>query len=60
MIIEPRRMAIAVMVRLAFFASGALNAGTPLLIASTPVSEVHPAANALRIKKSETESVVAL
>jgi len=31
----------------AFFASGGLNAGTPLAIASTPVSATDPPANAL-------------
>ena len=30
----------------AFFSLGFLNAGTPLLIASTPVSAVHPDAKA--------------
>ena len=32
----------------AFFASGGLNAGTPLAIASVPVSATEPLANALQ------------
>ena len=43
----PSRTAIAVMVLAAFFASGGLNAGTPLAMASTPVSATEPPANAL-------------
>ena len=35
------------MVLAAFFASGGLNAGTPLAMASTPVSATEPPANAL-------------
>ena len=43
----PSRIAIAVIVLAAFLASGGLNAGTPLAIASTPVSATEPPANAL-------------
>ena len=35
----------------AFFALGFLNAGTPLLTASTPVNAVHPEANARMARK---------
>ena len=38
---------MAVIVLAAFFASGGLNAGTPLAIASTPVSATEPPAKAL-------------
>ena len=34
----------------AFFASGGLNAGTPVAIASVPVSATAPDANARRIR----------
>ncbi len=44
--IVPSRTAIATSVLAAFFASGGLNAGTPLAIASTPVSATEPLANA--------------
>ena len=43
----PSSTAIAVIVLAAFFASGGLNAGTPLAIASTPVNATEPPANAL-------------
>ena len=43
----PSRTAIAVIVLAAFFDSGGLNAGTPLAIASTPVSATEPPAKAL-------------
>ena len=43
----PSRIDIAVIVLAAFRASGGLNAGTPLAIASTPVSATDPPANAL-------------
>ena len=36
---------------------GGLNAGTPLAIASTPVSAVHPDANARSAKKSSARPV---
>ena len=39
---------MAVIVSAAFLASGGLNAGTPLAIASTPVSATEPPANALQ------------
>ena len=38
----------------AFLASGGLNAGTPLLIASVPVSATDPKANARRMRTAET------
>ena len=44
----PSSTAIAIIVLAAFFASGGLNAGTPLAIASTPVSATEPLANARR------------
>ena len=37
-------------------ALGSLNAGTPLAIASTPVSAVHPEENARRVKKARASS----
>ena len=43
----PSRIDIAVIVLAAFFASGGLNAGTPLAMASTPVSATEPPAKAL-------------
>ena len=43
----PSRIDIAVIVLAAFLASGGLNAGTPLAIASTPVSATEPPAKAL-------------
>ena len=46
---------MAVIVSAAFFASGGLNAGTPLAIASTPVRATEPPANAL--SSSRTPSV---
>ena len=42
----PSRIAITVRVLAAFLASGGLNAGTPLAMASTPVSATEPPANA--------------
>ena len=53
----PRRIAIAVMVFAAFFASGGLNAGTPLAMASTPVSATEPPANALSRRSTPSASV---
>ena len=44
----PSRMAITPRVVAAFFASGGLNAGTPVAIASVPVRATAPAANARR------------
>ena len=38
----------------AFFASGGLNAGTPVAIASVPVRATAPAANARRSRRTET------
>ena len=43
---------MVVIVLAAFFASGGLNAGTPLAIASTPVSATEPPANALSSKRT--------
>lgn len=48
----PRITAIAASVSPAFRDSGALNAGTPSAIASTPVSAVHPEANARSSRNS--------
>ena len=50
--ITPSRRAIVIIVLAAFFASGGLNAGTPLAIASTPVSATEPPANARRSRNS--------
>ena len=41
----------------AFFDFGFLNAGTPLLIASTPVRAAQPDANARRIRKNPARPV---
>ena len=41
----------------AFFHSGLRNAGTPLEIASTPVTAAPPEANALKTMKRETAAV---
>src|SRR5437867_3345413 len=49
--ITPRVEPIHIKVVRAFFHSGRLKAGTPLEIASTPVTAAPPEANALRIKK---------
>ena len=49
--IAPSRNAMVTMVLAAFFASGGLNAGTPLAIASTPVSATEPPAKALSSRK---------
>ena len=46
-----------VIVSAAFFDSGGLNAGTPLAIASTPVSATEPPANALRSSRTPSVSV---
>ncbi len=46
-----------VIVLAAFFASGGLNAGTPLAIASTPVSATEPPAKALSSRKTVRTSV---
>ena len=48
---------MAVMVLAAFLASGGLNAGTPLAIASTPVSATEPPANALSRRRIPRVSV---
>ena len=50
----PSRIAIAVIVFAAFFASGGLNAGTPFAIASTPVSATDPPANAFSRRKIDS------
>ena len=42
----------------AFFACGRLNAGTPSVIASTPVSAVAPCEKAFRIAKTPTAPAV--
>src|ERR1700686_229280 len=42
-------------VRLARMARGSLNSGTPLAMASTPVSALHPAENAYRLQAVCTE-----
>ena len=47
----PRRIAIIVIVLAAFRDSGGLNAGTPLAIASTPVSATEPPAKARSSRK---------
>ena len=44
-------------VRRAFFHSGALKANTPSDIASTPVSAVHPAEKARKMKNKPIPSV---
>jgi hypothetical protein len=49
--ITPSRLPIHIRVVRAFFHSGGLNAGTPLEIASTPVTAAPPDANACRIRK---------
>ena len=57
-----RMLAITISVRAAFRASGGLNAGTPVAIASVPVSATAPAANArsrIRIVTSFAVWVVA-
>ncbi len=41
----------------AFFASGGLNAGTPLAMASTPVRATDPPAKALSRSRTPTTSV---
>ena len=48
---------MAVIVFAAFFASGGLNAGTPLAIASTPVSATEPPAKALSSNRIPSVSV---
>ena len=48
----PRIVPIATSVLAAFFDSGRLNAGTPLLIASTPVSATAPDENPFRIRNN--------
>ena len=52
----PSRIDIAVIVFAAFFASGGLNAGTPLAIASTPVRATDPPANALSRRRMPSVS----
>ena len=53
------RTAIAIIVLAAFFASGGLNAGTPLAIASVPVRATEPLANAFSSRKMPMASVPA-
>ena len=48
---------MAVMVSAAFLASGGLKAGTPLAMASTPVSATEPPANALSKRRIPSVSV---
>ena len=48
---------MAVMVFAAFFASGGLKAGTPLAMASTPVSATEPPAKALSSNRIPSASV---
>ena len=55
--ITPSSTAIATSVLPAFFDSGGLNAGTPLAIASTPVSATEPLANARRSRTTVSVSV---
>ena len=55
--ITPSRTAIATRVLAALRASGGLNAGTPLAIASTPVSATEPLANARRTSTRVSVSV---
>ena len=50
----PSRTAMTVSVVAAFLASGGLNAGTPLLIASVPVRATDPNAKARRMRIAET------
>ncbi len=52
----PSRIATAVSVVAAFFASGGLNAGTPLAMASVPVSATDPDAKARRISSTPSGS----
>ena len=53
----PSSTAMTVIVFAAFFASGGLNAGTPLAMASTPVSATEPPANALSSSRMPIASV---
>ena len=53
------RAAMTARVVAAFFASGGLNAGTPVAIASVPVRATAPAANARRISRMLSGSAVA-
>ena len=55
--ITPSRIAIASIVFAALRASGGLNAGTPLAMASTPVSATEPLANARSTRKMPMASV---
>ena len=48
--------AIISIVAAAFFDSGGLKAGTPFETASTPVIAVQPLENAVKSRKSESES----
>ncbi len=56
--ITPSRLPIHISVVRAFRHSGGLNAGTPLEIASTPVTAAPPEANACRIRKRPIAPVV--
>ena len=53
-----RMLAITISVRAAFWASGGLNAGTPVAIASVPVSATAPAANARSMIRTVTSFAV--
>jgi hypothetical protein len=55
--ITPRSTAMASIVLAAFFDSGGLKAGTPLAIASTPVSATEPLAKARRMSTIPSSSV---
>ena len=55
--IVPRSIPITVSVVRALRQPGGLNAGTPSLIASTPVSAVQPDAKALRMSSIPTPSM---
>jgi hypothetical protein len=56
---ETEIAAMITSVMAAFFASGGLNAGTPLDTASTPVIAVQPFANARRTRKVPTVPLAA-
>ena len=50
----PRMTPSSISVRLARTARGSRNSGTPLAMASTPVSALHPAEKALRMSRTVT------
>ena len=58
--IAPSSVPMVTSVRRAFFHSGGLNAGTPSLIASTPVSALLPDANACRMRNSDSAGITAV